>query len=261
MGEGGSGGPRLRYLVEPAPLGTGGAIRYAEDLLDDRFLALNGDVLADLDLTALVRQHEARGAMATLGLVAVADASAYGLVHTGPRGEVAEFIEKPGTEAAPAGEINAGTYVLERSVLELIEPDRAVSIEHEVFPELVGDGLFALPLSGYWLDVGTPERYLEATWDILEGRVRTEVETATPGLLVDPTAVVEPGASLGPRAVISAACRIAAGAQVRASVLLSGCEVGGGAVVIDSILAPGVRVEPGARLEGAVLGEGERVSG
>ena len=262
LGEGGAAGsPRLRYLVEPRPLGTAGAIRFAADLLEDRFLALNGDVLADLDLGALVREHETRGARATLGLVAVDDASAYGLVRTGPGGEVTEFTEKPGTEGKPAAEINAGAYVLERSVLDLIEPGRAVSIEHDVFPELIGEGLFALPLSGYWLDVGTPGRYLEATWDILEGRVRTEVEPATPGLLVDPTAEVDEGASVGPRAVVSAGCRIESGAQIRASVLLRGCEVGAGAIVLDSILSPGVRVGPGARLEGAVVGESEKVSG
>ncbi len=259
LGEGEPGGPRLRYLTEPRPLGTGGAIGFAADLLAERFLALNGDVLADLDLTALVREHEARGARATLGLVAVDDASTYGLVHTGARGEVTEFIEKPDPGGPAAGEINAGTYVLERSVLELIEPGRAVSIEHDVFPRLVGGGLFALHLPGYWIDIGTPGRYLEATWDILEGRIRTGVATRPSGLLVDPAAVVDPEASLGPRAVVSAGCRIGPGAEIRGSVLLRDCEVGAGAAVVDSILSSGVRLDPGARLEGAVMGEGERV--
>ena len=160
LGEGEPGGPRLRYLTEPRPLGTAGAIRFAADLLRDRFLALNGDVLTDLDLTRA--DPGARGARrrATLGLVAVDDASAYGLVRTGPDGEVTEFIEKPEGGRAVAGEINAGAYVLERSVLEEIEPEAAVSIERDVFPRLVGDGLHALPLAGYWLDIGTPERYL-----------------------------------------------------------------------------------------------------
>ncbi len=261
LGEGGGHSPRLRYLTEPRPLGTGGAIRFAADLLGDRFLALNGDVLSDLDLGALVREHEARKARATIGLVAVEDASTYGLVRARPGGEVTEFIEKPGTERPLEGEVNAGAYVLERSVLELIEPDRAVSIEHDVFPRLVGEGLNAMPLPGYWLDVGTPGRYLEATWDILEGRVRTGTEARASGLLLDPSAQVDPEASVGPRAVVSAGCRIAPGAQVRESVLLEGCEVGADAVVLDSLLSPGVWVGPGARLEGTVIGEDERVIG
>jgi mannose-1-phosphate guanylyltransferase len=261
LGEGPPGGPRLRYLTEPRPLGTAGAIRFAADLLEERFLVLNGDVLADLDLSALLQAHEARGAGVTLGLVAVEDASAYGLVRTTSAGEVTEFIEKPGEGGAAGGEVNAGTYVLERSVLEEIEPGRAVSIEHDVFPRLIGRGLFAMTMPGYWLDIGTPDRYLEATWDILEGRVRTGIEPSSQGLLLDPSAEIDPGASIGPRAVVSAGCRIAAGAEIRGSVLLGGCALGADAVVIDSILSPGAAIDAGARLEGTVLGEGERVSG
>jgi mannose-1-phosphate guanylyltransferase len=260
LGDGPPGGPRLRYLTEPRPLGTAGAIRFAADLLEERFLALNGDVLADLDLSALLRAHEARGARATLGLVSVGNASAYGLVRTTPGGEVTEFIEKPAEAGAAGGEVNAGTYVLERSVLDEIEPGRSVSIEHDVFPRLIGDGLFAMTLPGYWLDIGTPDRYLEATWGILEGRVRTEIEPSPEGILLDASAEIDPGASIGPRAVVSPGCRIAAGAEVRSSVLLRDCELGAGAVVVDSILSPGVAVEAGARLEGTVLGEGEKVS-
>ncbi len=115
---------------------------------------------------------------------------------------------------------------------------------------------------GYWLDIGTPERYLEATWDILEGRVRTRYRARpSEGLLLDPSAEVDPAASIGPRAVVSAGCRIAAGAEVRGSVLLRDCEVGRRRGRLDSILSPGARVGPGARLEGAVIGEDERVSG
>jgi mannose-1-phosphate guanylyltransferase len=259
LGEGEPGGPRLRYLTEPEPLGTAGAIRFAADLLEERFLALNGDVLADLDLTALVREHESRRARATLGLHPVKDTSAYGLVRTGPGGEVTKFTEKPDEGVAVAGEINAGTYVLERSVLDLIEPAREVSIERDVFPRLVGEGLFGVRLQGYWIDIGTPERYLEATWDILEGRVRTEVPTRASGTLVDPSARIDSTASIGPRAVVSAGCRVAPGAEIGGSVLLRDCEIGEGAALAASILSKGVQVDPGVRLEGAVVGEGERV--
>jgi mannose-1-phosphate guanylyltransferase len=260
LGDGERAGVRICYLVEPEPRGTAGAVRFAADQLgddlDDRFLALNGDVLTDLDLTALIRFHEEHGARATLGLYPVEDSSAYGLVRTGEGGEVLEFLEKTGEE--DPGEINAGAYVLERSVLDLIPPGREVSIERDVFPRLVGDGLFGLRLDGYWMDIGTPDRYLQASWDILEGRVETRVVPTAPGMLVADGATVAGGATIGPRAVVGPGCRVEA-AEVRGSVLLDGCTVGEGARVLDSVLAPGVEVAPGAILDGAVVGRDERV--
>lgn len=261
LGDGERAGVRLSYVAEPERRGTAGAIRFAADTLGerlgDRFLALNGDVLADLDLSALVRVHEERGARATLALHPVEDSSAYGLVRREESGKVLEFLEKSG-DAVP-GEINAGAYVLERSVLDLIPPEREVSIEREVFPRLVGDGLGALPLDGYWMDIGTRERYLQASWDILEGRVQTRVRATAPGMFVGSGAEVARGAVVGPRAVISAGCTVAAGAEVRESVLLDGCTVGAGARLRGAILAPGVTVEPGAVLADTIVGEDERV--
>jgi len=255
-------GVSISYVVEPERRGTAGAIRFAADelgdRLEDRFLALNGDVLTDLDLTALLRAHDERGASATLGLHPVEDSSVYGLVHSDSEGAVLEFLEKTG-EAVP-GEINAGMYVLERSVLELIPPGEEVSIERDVFPRLVGEGLHGLRLDGYWMDIGTPERYLQASWDILEARVETRVEPTAPGMLVGAGTEVAADASVGPRVVLGAGCRVEAGASIRDSVLLDGCVVGEGALVSGSILSRGVEVAAGASLEGAVLGCDERVS-
>lgn len=254
-------GVSISYVVEPERRGTAGAIRFAADelgdRLEDRFMALNGDVLTDLDLTALRRAHEERGARATLGLHPVADSSAYGLVRSGEGGVVEEFLEKTGEEVP--GEINAGMYVLERSVLDLIPPGEEVSIERDVFPRLVGEDMYGLRLDGYWMDIGTPERYLRASWDILEGRVETRVEPTAPGLLTAVDAEVSAEATVGPRAVIAPGCRVEPGAEVVDSVLLDGCSVGEGAAVRGSILAAGVAVPAGARLEGAVVGEDERV--
>jgi mannose-1-phosphate guanylyltransferase len=254
-------GAKIRYVVEPEPLGTAGAIRYAADALggelDDRFLALNGDVLTDLDLSALVRAHEARGATATIALHPVGDASAYGLVRCGEAGEVLEFLEKTG-ERSP-GEINAGMYVLERSLLESIPLAQNVSIERDVFPRLVGEGLYGLRLEGYWMDIGTPERYLRASWDILEGRVETRVAATPQGVLVASGAEVAEDATIGPRAVLGSGCRVGAGAEVRDSVLLDGCTVGANAQVLGSILAPGAEVAAGAVVEGAVAAANARV--
>lgn len=262
LGDGEHEGVALTYVVEPDRRGTAGAIRFAAealgDRLDDRFLALNGDVLTDLDLTALLRAHEERGARATIGLYPVEDSSVYGLVDCDDAGWVRAFSEKTG-EAVP-GEVSAGAYVLERSVLEMIPPGRNVSIEREVFPRLVGEGLCALLLDGYWMDIGTPERYLQATWDILEGRVETEVRASAPGLFFGPGCEVAESARVGPRAVVSAGCVVGPGATVERSVLLDGCTIGAGARVRDSILGAGATVEPGAELHDAMVAENERVA-
>jgi mannose-1-phosphate guanylyltransferase len=254
-------GVSISYVVEPERRGTAGAIRFAADelgeRLDDRFLALNGDVLTDLDLTALLRAHEERGARATLGLYPVEDSAAYGLVHSDSDGAVLEFLEKTG-EAMP-GEINAGMYALERSVLELIPPGEEVSIERDVFPRLVGEGLHGLRLDGYWMDIGTPERYLQASWDILEQRVETRVRPTAPGMHVGADVQIADGATVGPRVVLGSGSRVEAGAEVRDSVLLDRCLVREGARVSGSILSRGVEVAPATSLEGAVLGRDERV--
>jgi mannose-1-phosphate guanylyltransferase len=281
-GDGTSGGPSVAYVQESEPLGTGGPLRLAADegTLEERFLVLNGDILADLDLGALIRSHAESGAAATLALYTVDDPSAYGLVRTKAGGEVAEFVEKPDPDEMGAHEISAGAYVVERRVLDLIPPGRMVSIEREVFPRLVGDGLYGHALDGYWMDIGTPERYLQASWDILEGRVRTEVggRLDAPGLRVedgagvDPTASVRPpalleadvtigsGASIGDRAVIASGSQVGDGAVVSSSVVLAGSSIGPEAEVTHSILAPGVRIGEGARVgPDVVIGEGAQV--
>jgi mannose-1-phosphate guanylyltransferase len=277
LGEGES--PRLSYVEEPEPLGTAGAIKFAADQLGGRFLALNGDVLTDLDLTALISFHEQRGATATLGLYPVEDATGYGLVRRGEDGEVLEFLEKP--EKPGPGEINAGTYALEQPMLERVPGGRMVSIEREVFPKLIGQGLYALPLQGYWMDIGTPDRYLQATWDILERRVETELggqlddygrliaadATLDGDAAVEGPALVQEGARIGteavvgPRAVIGPDCDIGAGAVIVSSVLHAGCTVGENATVAGTIAGSGVEIAAGASVDpGNVLGAGEKVA-
>jgi mannose-1-phosphate guanylyltransferase len=260
LGDGGEGGPRLRYLVEPEPLGTAGAIKFAAPYLDERFFALNGDVLTDLDLTALWRFHEERNARISLGLYPVEDPSNYGLVDLEGDGSVLDFHEKPDPGHVGSGLISAGAYVIEREVLDLVPEERNVSIEREVFPRLVGDGLYGLRLDGYWKDIGTPERYREATWDIIEGRVRTEVETNDQGVYVSPDSQIGEGATIGPRAVIGDDCRIEAGARITNSILLDGCRVGERAVVTDSTFAPGVAVAAGVLVGKQVLARNEQIN-
>jgi mannose-1-phosphate guanylyltransferase len=256
------GGPSITYVQEGEPLGTAGPLRLAADqgLLSDRFLVLNGDVLADLDLTALQRQHEKTGATVTLALHPVGDPTAYGLVRRDGDGRVLEFLEKPDPEQIDTDEISAGAYVVERSILDLIPAGQPVSMEHEIFPRLVGDGLYGRRLEGYWMDIGTPERYLQASWDILEGRVETDVVPSGPGLWVDAGANIASGASVGPRAVVRTGCEVAAGAVITESVLLEACRIGAQAEVRGAILASGVTVAARAKLApGAVVGAGARV--
>jgi mannose-1-phosphate guanylyltransferase len=251
------GGIRLTYAVEPEPLGTAGAIRFAAghaggegDGTPGRFLVCNGDVLTDLDVSALVRFHDQRGAEATIALTRVEDPSAFGVVPTDEAGRVLRFVEKPPPGEAPTDWINAGTYVLEASVLDAIPTGRAVSIERETFPGLLaGQGrLYAMPSPGYWLDIGTPVKYLQANTDMLAGRISKDGSTPAPR-----PALLDPGAS------------VAADADVTGSVIAPAAEVGQGARVIRSVLLDGARVAPGAEVvdsvigAGAVVGSGARV--
>ena len=220
LGDGSRFGVKLSFVEEPRPLGTGGALKFAEDLLDERFLMLNGDVLTDLDLTAQLAQHEATGARATLALTPVEDPSAYGLVRlTGDR-QVTEFVEKPSADQIDTNNISAGAYVLERSVLELLEPGKPASIERDVFPRLVGDGLYGYVGEGYWMDIGTPERYLQGTFDILEGTVETEVAARMGSGFASVAGDVESAGRIIPSALVESGCRIGAHSRVGGRVVL-----------------------------------------
>jgi mannose-1-phosphate guanylyltransferase len=275
LGDGSGLGIRLRFVEEPDPRGTAGALKYAESLLDERFLMLNGDVLTDIDLSAQIAQHEATGATATLALVPVADPTNYGLVHVNDDRSVRDFLEKPSPDAIDTNMISAGAYVLERSILDLVPPERNVSIEREVWPRLVGNGLYAFSSESYWLDIGTPDRYLQGTFDIIEGNVKTAVterlgdgwlaidESAEVEGRVVPPAVVErgariaPGAHVGSLVVLGADVTVAAGATIERSVILDGTTIGEGCTLRDCIVAGGCRIGANTQITGgAVLGEG-----
>jgi NDP-sugar pyrophosphorylase family protein len=265
--EGRCAGVELHYAVEPEPRDTAGAIRFAavDAGIDERFVVVNGDVLTDLDLGRLVVRHEAAGAEATIALHRVEDPSAFGVVPTEPDGRVLAFIEKPPRDEAPTDLINAGTYVLEPSVLDRIEPDVPVNVERVTFPAIVEDrGLYAFDGEAYWIDAGTPTSYLAANLDLLSGvrgapevgidpgaDVAGEVRDAwvAAGCRIAPGAVVE-------RAVVMAGATVADGAEVRDSIVGAGAVVGAGATVrAGSILGDGVELAPGATLDGARLPE------
>jgi mannose-1-phosphate guanylyltransferase len=275
LGDGSHLGVRLRFVEEPEPRGTAGALKYAERLLDERFLMLNGDVLTDIDLSAQIAQHERTSAVGTLALVGVKDPTAYGLVRLDGDGAVREFVEKPTADEIDTNLISAGAYVLERRVLDLIPPDRNFSIEREVWPRLVGHGLYGFTADAYWLDIGTPERYLQGTFDIIEGNVATAVaERLGDGFLavsedaqidgrVVPPAVVErgvriaKGAHVGSLVVLGDGVTVGRGTTVERSVVLQGAQIGADCVLRDCIVGPGVRIGDRTQVtNGAVLGEG-----
>jgi mannose-1-phosphate guanylyltransferase len=257
------GGMRLRYVHEDEPLGTAGPLRLALDagvLSEERLYVLNGDVLTDMDLTAQREQHERTGARATLALVAVEDTSSYGVVPTDEDGAVLAFLEKE-AGPAPTDRINAGAYLLERDVIEAIPPGRAVSIEREVFPGLVGEGLYGYMAAGYWVDIGTPERYLEATWDLLAGVVESTLPARDEtGSLIYEGGLTS-GAHIGPQAVVGRHCAVGSKSAVERAVVHDRVTVGEGATLRACIVAEGVRIGEGAQLlPGAVVGRDARIA-
>ena len=226
-------GVALHYAVEPEPLDTAGAVRFAalDGGIEHTFLVFNGDVLSDLDVGELWAFHQRSGAEGTIGLTPVDDPSRYGVVPIDANGRVEAFVEKPPADEAPTNWINAGAYVLEPSVLDRIPAGRPVSIERVTFPEMVADrSLFALHSDAYWIDAGTPATYLQAQLDLVDGR-RGDPEPA-----VAATATVDPGAT------------------VDHAVIMSGAGVETGAIVHDSVVLPGARIGRDAVLEGALVG-------
>jgi mannose-1-phosphate guanylyltransferase len=255
-------GMRLRYVIESEPLGTAGPVRLALDggVLDERLLVLNGDVLTDMDLTAELAQHEDTGARATLALIAVEDTASYGVVPTDPGGRVEAFLEKS-DGPAPTNRINAGAYVIEREVIETAVPaGRAVSFEREVFPRLVGDGLYGWAAEGYWVDIGTPERYLEATYDLLSGRPESKLGPRDETGSLIGAGCLTAGAHIGPQSVLGSHCSVGTDSTVERSVLHDRVRIGADCQVRESVLADRVQVGDGARIEpGALVGAGATI--
>ena len=249
-------GATLHYAVEPEPLDTAGAVGFAarDAGIDERFLVVNGDVLTDLDVTAFVAFHEARGAEATISLHRVDDPSRYGVVLTDTRGRVSAFVEKPPRGEAASDLINAGTYVLEPSVLDRIPQGRRVSVERETFPAMASEGsLYARADGCYWIDTGTPCEYIQAQLDLVDGVRGTPVDGVHPDARVAPDAAVK-------RSVVGAGAVVSDGARVENAVLLPGVRVCPTAVIDGSVVGEGAVVAEGAQvLRGSVVGDGQVV--
>jgi NDP-sugar pyrophosphorylase family protein len=259
FGEGSDVGISIRYVVEPAPLGTAGAVRYAGDNLTESVVVFNGDVLTQIDLAAVLRLHRERQAKATIVLTPVENPTAYGLVETDAAGNVTRFLEKPNPDEITTNNINAGIYVLEPDTFDRIPKDVSWSIERSYFPSLVerGETFVAYVYDGYWIDIGTPEKYTQVHRDIMDGRY-----DAAPfhGLSGSRTAIaqdarVESGATIEGPCFIDEGVSIKAGARVGPySVVGRQTQVEENAVIDGAIIWPNCRISRDAEVRNAIVG-------
>jgi NDP-sugar pyrophosphorylase family protein len=284
MGDGSQWGVALEYAVETEPLGTAGGVRNAADLVSGLVVVLNGDILTDADVSAMLRFHTERGSRATLYLTRVEDTSPYGLVDLAADGGVKRFVEKPGPADRTTDTINAGIYVLDASLLGRIPPGRVASMEREFFPGLLADSVpcFGWVDDGYWIDIGSPAKYRQAHLDLLGGLLEVHVGPArargaaraiaadaivgaraetTPPVVIGAGCRLEPDSRVGPASVLGPGCVVGAGAAVEGAVLWERVAVGPGAVLRDCILGADVRVGPHAQVApGTVLEDGAVVA-
>jgi mannose-1-phosphate guanylyltransferase/phosphomannomutase len=280
MGEGAVAGVNLRYKVEDEPLGTGGGVRHSADLASGRLVVLNGDILTDLDLSAVLRFHEAKRAQATIVLTRVPDPTAYGLIERESSGRVRRFREKPSAEEVTTDTVNAGTYVIDRDLLEEIPRGAVYSIERQFFPGLIERGVpvFGYIWPGYWIDIGTPAKYLQAHRDLLSGSLKTTGAhsckqvaegvwvdgSATvsdecryrPPLLIGASARVEAGATIGPFTVLGPGAHVEKGATVESSVLWEDVVIGLNSSLLGCVLGRDCRIGEHVSAQGVVLGQG-----
>jgi len=284
FGDGSKLGVHLTYVIEDTPRGTAGAVKNAEHYLDGTFFVLNGDIFHNRDFTGFLKEHRKSRAKATIVLSPVDDPSIYGVVETDKNGRVLRFIEKPRKEDAPSNWINAGTYVIEPDVVQRIPPDVKYSFERELFPEMLADNLpvYAYHASNYWMDTGTPEKYLQLHRDLLAGKYdgyefdrdvilgtncRIHASAKTTGRIVmGDGCAVEPGAVLNGPLVMGPRCRVGRGAvvgdsvlwdrvtvgphaSVRACAIANDCVVGSDAVLTEAVLGDHIMIEPGTKPE------------
>ncbi len=263
FGDGSRLGVRIHYTMEPEPLGTAGAVKNAEAFLTNRTVVFNGDVLSDLDLTSVLKFHEEVNAKATIVLTPVANPSAYGLVETDDAGRVLRFLEKPSYDEITCDTINAGVYVLEPELMDFIPRSTNYSFERGFFPHLLREKVpfYAYVHRGYWIDIGTPEKYLRVHRDILSGALPFQgFHPNAGGTYVDPEATVEAGSRLTGPAYIGAGSVVKSRAVIEPyAVVGPNCRIEEGATVSDSVLWSNVRIGEEARVHGAIVGRSAHV--
>jgi len=227
-------GVKLTYSLEPKPMGTGGAIKYAEQYLDDSFLVLNGDIFTDLDITAMLQLHRERKAKATISLTPVEDPTAYGVIETTANGKVTRFLEKPRREEVTTNMINAGTLIFSKEVLKLIPADTNYSYERQLFPQLLqmGELICGFPSSAYWIDIGKPETYLQLHRDLLLGGVKGYEQSKK--VKMGEGSSIHPEAQITGPVVIGDNCTVGRGAKLTGPLVIGPENVIEGDAVLDS---------------------------
>jgi NDP-sugar pyrophosphorylase family protein len=282
FGDGSDCGISIKYVVEPAPLGTGGAVRYAGEALRESVVVFNGDVLTQVDLAAVIRLHRERKAKATIVLTPVENPTAYGLVETETDGSIRRFIEKPNPDEITTDTINAGIYVLEPETFDRIPKDTPWSIERSFFPSLIErkETFMAYVYRGYWIDIGTPEKYTQVHRDIMDGRCKVAPFAGTHGhvavspqariedgaviegpCFVDEGTVVKAGARIGPYSVVGRQCHIEEQAVVENAIVWANTRISQDACVRDSILGRQCHIGRNATVaDHAVLGDKSTVT-
>jgi NDP-sugar pyrophosphorylase family protein len=257
FGDGSRAGIKIRYVVEPVPLGTAGAVKYAGDNLTETVVVFNGDVLTQIDLAAVIALHRKRRARATIVLTPVANPAAYGLVETDPDGNIQRFIEKPNPDEITTNRINAGIYVLEPDTFDRIPSDVTWSIERSYFPSLIErrETFVAYVYNGYWIDIGTHEKYVQVHRDIMDGRFLAEPFKQAHRAAIAPDARIEEGASVEGPCFIDEGVLIKAGARIGPySVIGRQTQVEEDAVVDGAIIWPNCRISREAVIRHAILG-------
>ncbi len=247
---------KVSYALEESPLGTAGAVKNAEAGLDQPFFVLNGDIFTSLDLTAMMAFHRERKAKVTIALTPVEDPTAYGLVETDDRGRIKRFLEKPSWDEVTTNMINAGIYILEPEVLTYITPQTFCMFEHNLFPMLLdlGQPLYGFASHDYWIDIGSPQKYLKLNHDLLLGRC--------PGFehRVSESSSIHPKAQIKGPVVIGSDSKVGAEALIQGpTVIGSGCSIGRGAIVESSVLWSDVQVEEKAILSNCIVGNNCRI--
>jgi len=257
LGDGSQFGVRLNYSIEDAPLGTAGAVKNAEKYLNEAFLVLNGDVFSDLDITAMIDFHLERKAKATIALTPVDDPTSYGLIETNAQDRVTRFLEKPSWSQVTTNMINAGTYVLEPEILAQIPPHANFSFERELFPLLLGQGkpIYAYPSPAYFIDIGTPEKYLQLHQDLLSGK-SSQYGLATREVVIGEKSYIHPTAqTMGP-ILIGRNCSIGQSVKLLGPVVIGdGCTILEGAVIEQSIIWRNAQLGQQVKLKNSIVAD------
>jgi mannose-1-phosphate guanylyltransferase len=274
FGDGSRLGVRVVYSVEDSPLGTAGAVKNAQRFLDDSFIVFNGDVFTDIDLTAMAQLHRKNEAVASLALTPVDDPTMYGVVETDGKGRVKRFLEKPSRDEATTNMVNAGIYVLEPDIFNYIAPNAFSMFERDVFPLLLKkrQAIFGYPFHDYWIDIGSPDKYLKLQHDLLgrrtgdqgvefEGESSVDSSARLEGpVLIGRGCSIDRNSTMKGPVVLGARCHVEEGASVEGAVLWEDCRVGRGARLTNCLVASRCQIGGGSEIPGGcVLGDDVRV--